>query len=65
MIGVILISAVAVTLTMGTIESARRMVSSPPGGTALWEARNWVKSPQKNSGAPASGEASHNDLAAV
>ena len=50
MLCVVLISAVVVTLAMGTIETARRIISTPPGGAELGDARNWVKSPQKSRG---------------
>lgn len=50
MLGVILVSTIAVTLTLGTIETVRRAFSSPPGGTPLRDAKNWVKSPKKGPG---------------
>jgi hypothetical protein len=43
----ILVGTMAVTLAVGTLETFRRAMSTPPGGTSLREAKNWVKSPQK------------------
>lgn len=45
------------TLAAGTVETVRRAIASPPGGTSLREARHWIKSPQKQSSAgPGAGD---------
>ena len=47
----------ALTPAAGTVETVRRAISSPPGGTSLREARHWIKSPQKQcSAGPGSGD---------